>query len=98
MSLIAKYGVAALLFSLILAANTFTAYQWGKDAARLEQTELTNKALAKSAQHIIDEQAKLNHIEDIIRKSPTSKIKSPVLMRSLVRLPNCSGKTQCPPP
>lgn len=98
MSVIVKYGAAALAFILILAASHYSAYQWGVNATRLEQTELINEALAKSAQHIIEEQAKLNNIEDIIRKSPSNKIVSPVLMRSLIRLPDCAGKAHCPPP
>ena len=98
MSLIAKYGAAALALLLILAASYYSAYKWGYNAARLEQANLTNEALAKSAQHIIDEQAKLQQIEDIITKSPSTKIKPPVLMRSLVRLPECAGKAYCPPP
>jgi predicted transcriptional regulator len=98
MSSLYKYGAAALAFILILAASHYSAYQWGNNAARLKQSEQTNEALAKSAQHIIDEQSKLNQIEDVIRKSPSSKIKSPVLMRTLVRLPDCAGKTQCSAP
>ena len=98
MSLIVKCGAVALAFILILATSHYSAYQWGANATRLKQTEIINEALAKSAQHIIEEQNKLNHIEDIIRKSPSSKIVSPVLMRTLNRLPDCAGKTQCSPP
>lgn len=98
MSTILTYGAAALVILGLLAATTYTSYQWGFNAARLEQSELTSQALAKSAQHIIDEQAKLQSIEDIINKSPSTKIKPPVLMRSLVRLPECAGKAYCPPP
>lgn len=98
MSLVVKYGAVALAFILILATSHYSAYQWGANATRLEQAELINESLAKSAQYIIDEQSKLNHIEDIIRKSPSSKIVSPVLMRTLNRLPECAGKTQCSPP
>ena len=96
MTLIAKYGAAALALLLILAASYYSAYQWGYNAARLEQANLTNEALAKSAQHIIDEQAKLQSIEDVITKDTDGTvIKSPVLMRTLVRLSDCSGKDQC---
>jgi len=98
MSAIAKYGAAALGFILILAASHYSAYQWGANATQVNQLAKTNEALAKQAQFIIDEQSKLNHIEDIIRKSPSSKIVSPVLMRTLSRLPDCAGKTQCSPP
>lgn len=83
---------------LAVGLSIYSAYKWGYNDARADQLELTNEALAKSAQHIIDEQTKLNHIEDIIRKSPSSKIVSPVLMRTLNRLPDCAGKTQCSPP
>lgn len=96
MTSIAKYGAAALALLLILAASYYSAYQWGFNAARLEQANLTNEALAKSAQHIIDEQAKLQQIEDIITKdTDATSIKSPVLMRTLKRVSDCSGKTQC---
>ncbi len=96
MSLIVKYGAVALGFILILATSHYSAYQWGVNATRLEQTELINQALAKSAQHIIDEQAKLQQIEDVISKdTDTSVIKSPVLMRTLVRLRECEGKSKC---
>ena len=96
MSLIAKYGAAALALLLILAASYYSAYQWGYNAARSDQLELTNEALAKSAQHIIDEQAKLQQIEDIITKDTDGTvIKSPVLMRTLKRVSDCAGKDQC---
>lgn len=87
-----------LMALLAVGLSIYSAYKWGYNDARADQLELTNEALAKSAQHIIDEQTKLNHIEDIIRKSPSSKIVSPVLMRTLNRLPDCAGKTQCSPP
>lgn len=93
-----KFGAVALAFVLILATSHYSAYRWGLNEARLEQAQEINKQLAKSAQHIIEEQAKLNHIEDIIRKSPSSKIVSPVLMRTLNRLPDCTGKANCPAP
>lgn len=83
---------------LMIAANTYSSFQWGVFHEKNSALLATNEALAKSAQHIIDEQSKLNHIEDIIRKSPSSKIVSPVLMRTLNRLPDCAGKTQCSPP
>jgi len=96
MSPILTYGAAALVILGLLAATTYTSYHWGYNAARLEQSELVNEALAKSAQHIIDEQAKLQSIEDIINKdTDTTDIKSPVLMRTLVRVQSCSGKTKC---
>lgn len=96
MSLITKYGAAALALLLILAASYYSAYQWGYNDARADQLELTNDALAKSAQHIIDEQAKLQQIEDIITKDTDGTvIKSPVLMRTLKRVSDCSGKTKC---
>jgi len=98
MSLITKFGAVALAFVLILATSLFTAYKWGYNVAQREHQESVIKDLAKSAQHIIEEQAKLNHIEDIIRKSPSSKIVSPVLMRTLNRLPDCAGKANCPAP
>lgn len=96
MTLIAKYGAAALTLLLILAASYYSAYQWGYNAARLEQANLTNEALAKSAQHIIDEQAKLQIVESIITNSKDkSVLKSPILMRSLVSVSKCAGKEQC---
>ena len=96
MSTILTYGAAALVILGLLAATTYTSYQWGFNAARLEQSELTAQALAKSAQHIIDENAKQQIIEDVINKdTDTTIIKSPVLMRTLVRVQSCSGKTKC---
>lgn len=96
MSIILKYGAAALVLLGILAASFYSSYKWGYNAARLEQAEETNKALAKAAQHIIDEQAKLQIIEDAIRDDKDdTKVKSPVLMRSLVRLRECEGKPKC---
>lgn len=81
---------------LMIAAHTYSSFQWGvfheKNSALLE----TNSALAKSAQHIIDEQAKLQSIEDVITKDTDGTvIKSPVLMRTLKRVSDCSGKEQC---
>jgi len=81
---------------LAVGLSFYSAYKWGYNDARAEQLELTNEALAKSAQHIIDEQAKLQKIEDVIAKdTDTTNIKSPVLMRTLVRLRECEGKSKC---
>lgn len=81
---------------LAVGLSFYSAYKWGYNVARAEQLELTNEALAKSAQHIIDEQAKLQQIEDVIAKdTDNSVIKSPVLMRTLVRLRECEGKPKC---
>lgn len=81
---------------IVVGLSFYSAYKWGYNVARSEQLELTNEALAKSAQHIIDEQTKLQHIEDIINKdTDTSRVKSPVLMRTLVRLRDCEGKSKC---
>jgi len=81
---------------LAVGGLIFTAYQWGYNVALNDDLQKTNDSLAKSAQHIIDEQAKLQSIEDIINKDPdNSRIKSPVLMRTLVRLRECEGKTKC---
>jgi len=93
---ILTYGAAALVILGLIAATTYTSYHWGFNAARLEQSELTNEALAKSAQHIIDEQAKLQIIENIITDSKDNTvIKSPILMQSLVGVSKCSGKPTC---
>ncbi len=87
------YLIAGLL---AVGLSFYSTYKWGYNAARFDQSEITNKALAKSAQHIIDEQTKLQHIEDIINKdTDNSRIKSPVLMRTLVRLHDCEGKPKC---
>ena len=81
---------------IAVGLSFYSAYKWGYNVARSEQLELTNEALAKSAQHIIDEQTKLQHIEDIINKdTDTSRVKSPVLMRTLIRLRDCEGKSKC---
>lgn len=81
---------------IAVGLSFYSAYKWGYNVARSEQLELTNEALAKSEQHIIDEQTKLQHIEDIINKdTDTSRVKSPVLMRTLVRLRDCEGKSKC---
>lgn len=81
---------------IVVGLSFYSTYKWGYNVARSEQLELTNEALAKSAQHIIDEQTKLQHIEDIINKdTDNSRIKSPVLMRTLVRLHDCEGKPKC---
>lgn len=82
---------------LTLAATVYTSYKWGFNAARLEQSNEINQQLAKAAQHIIDEQAKLQAIEDIISKDDDkSVVKSPVVIRTLVRVRDeCSGKTTC---
>ena len=85
-----------LIALVAVGLSIYSAYKWGYNDARADQLELTNEALAKSAQHIIDEQSKLQIIEDVINKDPdTSRIKSPVLMRTLVRLHNCEGKPKC---
>lgn len=85
-----------LIAFLAVGLSIYSAYKWGYNDARADNLELTNQALAKSAQHIIDEQSKLQHIEDIINKDPdTSRIQSPVLMRTLVRLRECEGKSKC---
>lgn len=81
---------------IVVGLSFYSAYKWGYNVARSEQLELTNEALAKSAQYIIDEQTKLQHIEDIINKdTDTSRVKSPVLMRTLIRLRDCEGKSKC---
>lgn len=81
---------------IVVGLSFYSTYKWGYNVARSEQLELTNEALAKSAQHIIDEQTKLQHIEDIINKdTDTSRVKSPVLMRTLIRLRDCEGKSKC---
>lgn len=81
---------------LAVGGLIFTAYQWGYNVAQRKQTEQINEALAKSAQYIIDEQSKQQIIEDVINKDPdTSRVKSPVLMRTLVRLRECKGKPKC---
>jgi len=81
---------------LLIAALTYSSFQWGVFHERNSALLETNSALAKSAQHIIDEQAKLQTIEDIITKDTDGTvIKSPVLMRTLKRVSDCSGKTQC---
>lgn len=96
MSTTLTYGVAALVILGFLAASTYTSYKWGFNAARLEQSQLTTTALAKSAQHIIDEQAKLQIVEDIITNSKDNTvIKSPILMQSLISVSKCSGKPTC---
>ncbi len=87
------YLIAGLL---AVGLSFYSTYKWGYNVARSEQLELTNEALAKSAQYIIDEQTKLQHIEDIINKdTDTSRVKSPVLMRTLIRLRDCEGKSKC---
>lgn len=87
------YLIAGLL---AVGLSFYSAYKWGYNVARSEQLEITNEALAKSAQYIIDEQTKLQHIEDIINKdTDTSRVKSPVLMRTLIRLRDCEGKSKC---
>lgn len=81
---------------IVVGLSFYSTYKWGYNVARSEQLELTNEALAKSAQYIIDEQTKLQHIEDIINKdTDTSRVKSPVLMRTLIRLRDCEGKSKC---
>lgn len=96
MSIIAKYGAAALGFCLLLAATTYTSYQWGFDAAQLEQSQDTNKALAKQAQDTVNYFSELQRIEDIIvGTDDNSRIDSPVLMRTLERVSDCAGKTNC---
>lgn len=81
---------------IAVALISFTSYQWGYKTHALEQSEQINKSLAESAKFIIDEQAKQQKIEDIIVKSDDKTvIKSPVLMRTLKRVSDCSGKTQC---
>lgn len=82
---------------LAVGLSFYSAYKWGYNDARADQLELTNEALAKSAQHIIDEQAKLQIVDEIINKSSDdTMLKSPILMRSLVSMSNeCTGKTKC---
>lgn len=81
---------------LLIAALTYSSFQWGVFHERNSALLETNSALAKSAQHIIDEQAKLQQIEDVITKDTDGTvIKSPVLMRTLKRVSDCSGKDQC---
>lgn len=80
----------------MISANTYSSYQWGFNVARKEQLQETNAELAKSAQHIIDEQSKQQIIEDaIVTDKDNTNIKSPVLMRSLVRVSKCEGKPHC---
>lgn len=96
MSIILKYGAAAFVFLALLAASHYSAYQWGFNVAHTEQLQQANEQLAKSAQHIIDEQAKLQIVEDIITNSKDNTvIKSPILMQSLISVSKCSGKPTC---
>lgn len=81
---------------LMIAAHTYSSIQWGILHERNSKLQDTNTSLAKSAKHIIDEQAKLQSIEDTITNDKDNTvIKSPVLMRTLVRLSDCAGKDQC---
>jgi len=81
---------------IAVSLSIFTAYQWGYNVALKDKLQKTNESLAKSAQHIIDEQAKNQIIEDVINKDKDGTVfKSPVLMRTLVRLSDCTGKTKC---
>lgn len=81
---------------LMIAAHTYSSIQWGILHERNSKLQDANASLAKSAQHIIDENAKQQIIEDVINKdADTTVIKSPVLMRTLVRVQSCSGKAKC---
>lgn len=97
MSVVTKYGVAALVFFALIAASNYTSYHWGYNAARLKQSETTIQALAKSAQHIIDEQSKLEIIHNIIDNDKDDSIVSnPVVLLTVDRVStNCAGKTHC---
>lgn len=94
------YAIAALvaLAGIMQGGNAIYShvYNSGVKSCELAQKDEQIKSLAKSAQHIIDEQAKLQNIEDIIRGDKNNiKIKSPILMRTLVRVRECEGKTSC---
>ena len=81
---------------LMIAAHTYSSIQWGILHERNSKLQDTNTSLAKSAQYIIDENAKQQIIEDVINKDTDGTvIKSPVLMRTLKRVSDCSGKDQC---
>jgi len=81
---------------LMIAAHTYSSFQWGVLHERNSKLQDTNTSLAKSAQYIIDENAKQQIIEDVINKDTDGTvIKSPVLMRTLTRLSDCAGKDQC---
>ena len=85
----------AIAFAAV-ALISFTSYQWGYKSCALRQSDQLNKSLAASAKYIIDQQYQLQIVEDIIGKSTEdSKIKSPILLRTLVRLRECEGKTSC---
>jgi hypothetical protein len=89
-------SIPYLIAFLAVGLSIYSAYKWGYNDARADNLEITNQALAKSAQYIIDEQSKQQIIEDVINKDPdTSRVKSPVLMRTLVRLRECEGKPKC---
>lgn len=92
-------AILAVLFICQFAVGLYGSakYESGYNAARLEQSEKTNEQLAKAAQYIINEQAKLQSIEDIIKNdADNSRVKSPVLIRTLKRVQSeCSGKTHC---
>ncbi len=95
------YLIAGLLAvgMIIQGANALYKHvrKSGVESCELAEKDKRIEALSKQAQFIIDEDRRRQKIEDIILSSPKTKIKSPVLMRTLVRLPNCAGKTQCPP-
>lgn len=94
------YAVAAFvaIAALIQGANALYQYVYksGKTSCELAQKETENIALARAAQHIIDEQAKLQIIEDVIRgDKDNSKVSNPVLIRTFDSVSKCAGKTNC---
>lgn len=94
------YAVAALVAIAVIVqgANALYSYVYksGKTSCELAVKQNENIALAKTAQHIIDEQAKLQIIEDAIRgDKDNSKISNPVLIRTFDSVSKCSGKTNC---
>ena len=62
----------------------------------LSNHKTQNKALAKQAQDTVNYFSELQRIEDIIiGTDDNSRIDSPVLMRTLERVSDCAGKTNC---
>lgn len=95
------YLIAALVAigAIIQGGNALYSHvkQSGVESCELAGKNKQIETLAKSAQHIIDEQAKLEHIQKIIDgDTDNSKVVNSIVLRTVDSVSNsCAGKTRC---
>lgn len=95
------YLIAALVAigAIIQGANALYLHVKlsGVESCELARKDRQIETLAKAAQHIVNEQAKLEHIQKIIDgDSDNSKVVNSIVLRTVDSVStSCAGKTSC---